>query len=116
MQEQDLSNKQQQLKELEEQEKELFKSLPIGTQITNLEREIKQLENKSTRTKAEEALLTEKKNQLAELLKKQQGANTNTAKPKGKTALYIGLGIFGLFTLLLILILARNHQRRKLKH
>jgi len=44
-----------------------------------------------------------------ELLKKQQSTNANNAEPKDKTALYVGCGVIGLFTLLLILILARNH-------
>ncbi|CAG8653633.1 6799_t:CDS:2, partial [Ambispora leptoticha] len=60
-----LEEKKQQLKELQEKEQQLFKSLPITTQISNLKREIKQLESKSTRTKAEETLLTEKKKALA---------------------------------------------------
>ncbi|CAG8575009.1 10836_t:CDS:2 [Ambispora leptoticha] len=89
----ELESKRKKLKELQEKEKQLFKSLPITTQISNLKREIKQLENKSTRTKAEEVLLSEKKKALAELLKKQQGANTDNAKPTDKTALYIGLAI-----------------------
>src|SRR5206468_75927 len=107
----DLTTKKQQLKELEDQEKELTKSLPIETQITNLEREIKELENKPTRTQVEEALLTEKKKELEELLKKQQGANTNIAKPKDKTALYVGLGIVGVVLVLSIFIIARIRKK-----
>ncbi|CAG8568590.1 4150_t:CDS:2 [Ambispora leptoticha] len=86
----ELESKRKKLKELEEKEKQLFKSLPITTQISNLKREIKDLENKSTRTKAEEALLTKKKKQLAELLKKQQDANTNNSA-KSSSSFYDSL-------------------------
>ncbi|CAG8748730.1 10381_t:CDS:2, partial [Ambispora leptoticha] len=51
---------------------------------------------------AEETLLTEKKKALAELLKKQQDANTNPAKPTDKTALYIGLGIGGIILIFVL--------------
>ncbi|CAG8836462.1 20905_t:CDS:2, partial [Gigaspora margarita] len=81
-------------------------------QITNLEREIKDLEHKSTRTEAEERLLVEKKKQLAELLKKQSNTNNNS-KPGDKTVLAIGGGVVGIFALLLILILARNQSQEE---
>ncbi|CAH1756452.1 3923_t:CDS:10 [Entrophospora sp. SA101] len=87
----ELAAKKQQLTELENKQKELTQSLPITTQIAILEREIKELTNKPTRTATEEALLTSKKQELAELLAKQSNSNTNNAKPSDKTALYIEL-------------------------
>ena len=110
MQEQDLSNKQQQLKELEEQEKELTKSLPLTTQISLLEREIKVLASKSTRTKVEEKILESKKKELAELLKK-QGSSTGKADKGDKTVLYLGLGITGILLILGVLIWIRTRKR-----
>ncbi|CAG8840232.1 24894_t:CDS:2, partial [Gigaspora margarita] len=75
--------------------------------IANLEREIKQLESKTGRTSEEERLLVEKKKKLEELLRKQSNT-TNDAKPKDKTALYIGCGVVGVLVTLLIIVLARN--------
>ncbi|CAG8684002.1 2409_t:CDS:10, partial [Gigaspora margarita] len=92
-QEQDLTNKKQKLKELEDKVEELDQQLPLTTQIANLQQEIKQLTNKPTRTKAEEALLAEKKKKLEELLKKQNSSHTNNSGKGDKTALYIGCGV-----------------------
>ncbi|CAG8616801.1 185_t:CDS:2 [Ambispora leptoticha] len=106
----ELESKRKKLKELQDREKTLTKSLPLNTQITILQKEIKQLENKSTRTKAEEALLSEKKKQLEELLKKQQVANN--AKPTDKTALYIGLAIGAVVLIGLVVILNYPKEKR----
>src|SRR5207248_1376712 len=65
----ELDSKKQKLKELEEKEKKLTKLLPLDTQITILEREIRELEGKSNKSEAEEALLVEKKKELEKLLK-----------------------------------------------
>lgn len=108
----ELEAKRKQLKELQNQEKELNKSLPLSTQISILEREIKRLEQQTTRTPAEESLLATKRKQLAELLRK-QNSNANNPDQGNRTMLYIGIGTFGLFTLLLIFILARNRQKTK---
>ncbi|CAG8690309.1 14263_t:CDS:2, partial [Ambispora leptoticha] len=89
----ELESKKKRLKELQDQEKQLTASLPLNTQITILQKEIKQLESKSTRTKVEEVLLSEKKKELEELLKKQNNSDTNNAKPTDKTALVIGCGV-----------------------
>jgi len=110
----ELEAKRKQLKELQEQEKELTRSLPINIQIANLQREIKELESK-TRTPAEETLLTEKKKQLSELLDRKNISNINSNKPSNKTALYIGCGVIGLFALLLVFVLAKNRQKGKVK-
>ena len=110
----ELEAKRKQLKELQEQEKELTRSLPINIQIANLQREIKELESK-TRTPAEETLLTEKKKQLSELLDRKNNSNINSNKPSDKTALYIGCGVIGLFALLLVFVLAKNRQKGKVK-
>ncbi|CAI2187186.1 6300_t:CDS:10 [Funneliformis geosporum] len=111
---QELDSKKQQLKDLETQSKELIKFLPIETQITILQKEIQVLTSKSTKTKAEQTILESKKQELAELLKKQSNSHVNNAKPTDKTALIVGGGIFIIFTLLLILILARNHQKKEI--
>src|SRR4051794_33668076 len=64
----ELDSKKQQLQDLQSKEKQLITSLPLDTQITILEREIKELSNKPSKTKAEEALLTNKKKELERLL------------------------------------------------
>ncbi|CAH1765998.1 15198_t:CDS:2 [Entrophospora sp. SA101] len=108
----DLTKKKQKLTELENKQKKLDQQLPLTTQITILEREIKELENKSARTQTEEALLTSKKKELAELLKKEDSSNaSDSSKPKDKTALYVGCGVVGLFTLLLIFVLIKYQNR-----
>src|SRR5688500_16671520 len=89
----ELASKKQQLQELQSKEKELTKSLPLDTQITILQREIKSLESKPTKSKTEQSLLDSKKQELEELLKKQSGSNTNEHKPSDKTALIIGCGV-----------------------
>src|SRR5947207_15863921 len=53
----DLDSKKQKLKELEEKEKNLTKLLPLETQISILEREIRELEGKSSRNREEERVL-----------------------------------------------------------
>ena len=110
-----LEEKRKRLKELEEKEKELTKSLPLTTQITNLEREIKELTNKSTRNQTEEALLAAKKKQLEELLKKQDSSNT-TAKPSDKTALYIGCGVIAVVLVGLVFILVGRNKKNSNKY
>ena len=111
----ELDAKRQQLAELEIKSKELINSLPIDTQITILEKEIKELNNKSNKTQTEQALLDSKKQELDRLLVEKN--KSNTTKPSDKTILYWGVGIVGTLILLLItIILARNHQKkRKLK-
>lgn len=109
----ELANKRKQLQEIVTREKNLNKSLPLNTQISLLEREIKELENKSNKTPTEQTLLDSKKKRLEELLKKQSDSNTNSSKPSDKTGFYIGCGVIGLFALLLIFILARNRQKTK---
>src|SRR6185437_3951583 len=73
----ELANKRKQLQEIVTREKNLNKSLPLNTQISLLEREIKELENKSNKTPTEQTLLDSKKKRLEELLKKQSDSNTN---------------------------------------
>ncbi|CAG8532520.1 2973_t:CDS:2 [Ambispora gerdemannii] len=85
----ELEAKKKKLRELQDQEKQLSASLPLTTQISILEREIKELENKSIRTQAEETFLTSKKKELDKLLKKQDSANTNNTQPSDKTVLAI---------------------------
>src|SRR5207248_9693803 len=97
----------------ESKEKNLTKLLPINTQITILQKEIQELTNKPAKTKSEERVLDSKKKELAELLKEQNSSNTNAAKPSDKTALYVGCGVVGIFTLLLIFILTKNRKRNK---
>ncbi|CAI2189537.1 10682_t:CDS:2, partial [Funneliformis geosporum] len=92
---QELDAKKQQLKDLQSKEKSLTKSLPIDTQISILQKEISNLEKNSNKNHIETALLADKKQQLAELLKKQSNSDANTTKPSDKTALYVGLGIIG---------------------
>ncbi|CAJ0749040.1 22839_t:CDS:2, partial [Entrophospora sp. SA101] len=70
-QQSDLDTKKQQLKDLENKQKELEKPLDLTVLITKLQSEIKQLEKKTNRTEAEENSLQIKKKQLAELLAKQ---------------------------------------------
>src|SRR6266511_1356230 len=108
-----LESKKKKLAELETKQKQLDKSLPLTAQISNLQREIKNLEIKKFRNQVEEVLLTSKKKELAELLAKQNGANTNSAKPSDKTALYVGGGIICCLVLLLIFILKRNSKKIK---
>ena len=50
---------------------------------------------------------------LVELLKKQQGANTDNAQSKDKTALYIGCGVVGIVLIGLVLILVRRNKNNK---
>ena len=111
----ELNSKKQQLKELQDQEKTLFKSLPLDTQISILQKEIKELENKPFKTKAEQALLDGKKKELEELLKKQNKSNAAETKTNDRTGLYIGCGIVGTLILLFTIVLVRNRQKRKLK-
>ena len=111
----ELDSKRKKLKELQDQEKPLLKSLPIDTQITILQKEIKELESKLNKTQTEQALLDSKKRELEELLKKQNNANTTDNKPSDRTGLYIGLGIVGTLVLLFTIVLVRNHQRKQLK-
>ncbi|CAI2186443.1 10001_t:CDS:10 [Funneliformis geosporum] len=107
----ELESKKKQLKDLEDKQKKIDQQLTLTIQITILQREINQLTNKPTRTATEEALLTSKKKELEELLRKRGNSNTTNNSDKGdKTALIIGCGVFCLFTLLLIFILARNHE------
>ncbi|CAI2180950.1 14915_t:CDS:2 [Funneliformis geosporum] len=86
---QELDSKKQQLKVLETKAKELIKPLPLDTQITILQKEIKVLTNKSTKTKAEEVLLVDKRKQLNELLGGKNNSFTTNAKSGDKTTLYI---------------------------
>ncbi|CAJ0830456.1 7084_t:CDS:10 [Entrophospora sp. SA101] len=87
----ELESKKKKLAELENKQKQLDQQLPLTTQITILAREIKDLENKSNRTQVEEALLTSKKKELAELLRKQDGSSTSdSSKSSDKTALAVG--------------------------
>ncbi|CAG8511284.1 7137_t:CDS:1 [Ambispora gerdemannii] len=108
----ELDSKKKQLAELETKEKELTKSLPLTTQISILQKEIQTLTNKPTKTKAEERVLESKKQELAELLRKQNDSNTNNAKPSDKTKLYIGLGIVGVVLLISLFIFIRKHKKR----
>ncbi|CAI2187226.1 8988_t:CDS:2 [Funneliformis geosporum] len=87
---QELDSKKQQLKALKTKSKELIKPLPLDTQITILQKEIKALTSKSTKTKAEESILASKKQELEELLKKQKKPNATETNPSNRTALYIG--------------------------
>ncbi|CAG8776967.1 6488_t:CDS:2, partial [Gigaspora margarita] len=106
-QQEDLTKKKAKLKELEEKEKELSKSLPLDIQITNLEREIRELENKSTRTSEEETLLATKKKELVRLLAEQK-KNSSTGENNGKsdkTDLYVGVGVVIVVLVGLVLIL-----------
>jgi hypothetical protein len=109
----ELATKKKKLVELETKEKELTQSLPLTTQITILEREIKTLTQKPTRTQTEEAFLTSKKKELAELLAKQNSSNTNTAKPSDKTAFILGCGIIAVVLISLVLILVRKNKNKK---
>ncbi|CAI2184648.1 4132_t:CDS:10 [Funneliformis geosporum] len=92
---QELDSKKQQLKDLETKAKELIKPLPLDTQITILQKEIKILETKATKNSLEEVLLSSKKKELEELLKRQNNSNINNSKPADKVILYIGCGIVG---------------------
>ncbi|CAH1758995.1 11107_t:CDS:2, partial [Entrophospora sp. SA101] len=64
-QQSDLDTKKQQLKDLENKQKELEKPLDLTVLITKLQSEIKQLEKKTNRTEAEENSLQIKKKQSA---------------------------------------------------
>lgn len=78
--------------------------------------QLKDLENKPARTQVEEMLLTSKKRQLAELLKKQNDSTNSSAGSKDKndkTVLYIGLGMGVMFLVLGIFILAKIRKRKK---
>src|SRR4051812_29416724 len=91
----ELDSKKQQLVELQVKEKELTKSLPLDTQISILEKEIKSLENKSTKSKTEQSILESKKKELEELLTN-KGNKDNARENKGKgdeIALIMGGGI-----------------------
>src|ERR1043166_8760982 len=79
----ELDSKKQQLKDLETKSKELTKSLPLDTQISILEKEIK----------------------------KQSNSNTNNANPSDKTILYLGLGIIGVVLIGLAFILLRKKRK-----
>ncbi|CAJ0855592.1 17270_t:CDS:2 [Entrophospora sp. SA101] len=104
----ELAAKKQQLKDLENKQKESDQQLPLTTQITILEREIKELEGKS-RTQAEEALLISKKKELEELLKKQSDS-IGKENNYDKTALVIGCGVIGV---LLVLMIVSEGAREK---
>ncbi|CAI2175618.1 14552_t:CDS:2 [Funneliformis geosporum] len=110
---QELDSKKQQLKTLETKSKELIKLLPLDTQITILQKEIKLLESKPTKNHLEKVLLTDKKKELAELLSKKNNSTTNNAKPSDKTGLYIGLGAIGILVVfgIFILVRTRTHKR-----
>ncbi|CAI2178292.1 15689_t:CDS:2 [Funneliformis geosporum] len=110
---QELDSKKQQLKALETKSKELIKPLPLDTQITILQKEIKVLESKPTKNPLEEVLLADKKKELAELLKKQSNSHVNNAKPSDKTALYIGLGVIGV-VLVGFLVLGQGYSPEQL--
>jgi hypothetical protein len=110
----ELDSKKQKLKELQDQEKTLTKSLPTNTQITLLKKEIKDLENKSNKTQTEQALLDSKKKELEELLKKQSNSNATDNKPSDRTGLYVGLGIVGIVLIFGVFIMTII-RKRKLK-
>src|SRR5436305_7077784 len=59
-----LESKKKELAALEKKEKKLTAALPLDTQISILAKEVKALENKSAKTKAEEKVLGEKKREL----------------------------------------------------
>ena len=71
------------------------------------------MENKSNKTQAEEALLADKKQELEKLLAEKNKSNTNSAKPKDKTALYLSLGIAGIVLVGLVVILVRKGKFSK---
>ncbi|CAI2185954.1 15962_t:CDS:2 [Funneliformis geosporum] len=110
----ELDSKKQQLKELGTKSKELIKPLPLDTQITILQKEIQVLTSKSTKTKAEEVLLADKRKELNELLSKKNNLSTTNAKPTDKTALYVGLGVIGVVLIGLVLILKYKKQYKNM--
>ena len=72
------------------------------------------MENKSTKTKAEEALLTEKKRKLDQLLaEKNKQNNTTDTKPSDKTALYIGCGIVAIALIFSVFIIVKIRKKKK---
>jgi hypothetical protein len=109
----ELESKRKRLQELQDQEKTLFKSLPIDTQISILRKEIKELSNKSSKTKAEQALLESKKKELDRLLAEKNKSNTMRPKPSDKTTLIICLGIVTIFLIFGIFIIARIRKKKK---
>ena len=60
-------------------------------------------------------LLTSKKKQLAELLRKQNSANTNETKSSDKIALVVCCIAIGLFTIFLIFVPVMKSKSKKKK-
>ena len=110
----ELAAKKQKLAELETKAKELTKSLPLTTQISLLEREIKALSDKSTKTKAEESILESKKKELEELLKKQNSSTGKTDK-SDKIGLYIGCGVVVVALVGVMLVWMKRGKKDKSK-
>jgi len=84
----------------------------LQSQQTQLQADITNLENKPNKTKAEQALLEEKKKELEKLLNRSRKNNSNSSKNSDKTGLYIGCGIAVIALIFGIFIFLRKHKKR----
>ena len=89
-------------------------SLPLDTQITILQKEIKELNSKSSKSKVEQSILDSKKRELERLLGKKDKGNAVESKDKSnKTALIIGCSVIGILLILSIFIIARTRKKNR---